>query len=114
MRYKSIEDIVQGLFYLREDSLLKTIHRDLQDSNILLDVEMNPTILDFVMAKLFKVDETQANTSRILGTYRYMAPKYAGHFSAKSDVCSYGVSFFEIVSGQKINSFCYGENAEDL
>ncbi|KAB1202814.1 Cysteine-rich receptor-like protein kinase 29 [Morella rubra] len=56
------------------------------------------------------------NTSRIVGTYGYMAPEYAmhGQFSVKSDVFSFGVLVLEIVSGQKNNCFRNGENVEDL
>ncbi|KAL4628734.1 hypothetical protein ACB092_05G260400 [Castanea dentata] len=77
---------------------------------------MNPKISDFGMAKLFLLDQTQANTSRIVGTYGYMAPEYAmhGQFSVKSDVFSFGVLVLEIVSGQRNNCFRNGENVEDL
>ena len=45
-----------------------------------------------------------------------MAPEYAmyGQFSVKSDVFSFGVLLFEIVSGQKNSRFCYSEHVEDL
>ncbi|XP_021802608.1 cysteine-rich receptor-like protein kinase 29 [Prunus avium] len=77
---------------------------------------MNPKISDFGMARLFVLDQTQGNTSRIVGTYGYMAPEYAmhGYFSIKSDVYSFGVLVLEIVSGQKNSGFRHGENAEDL
>nr|CAD1823446.1 unnamed protein product [Ananas comosus var. bracteatus] len=104
-RYKIIEGISRGLLYLHEDLRLKIIHRDLKASNILLDAFMIPKISDFGLAKLFDVDASEGNTSRIAGTYGYMAPEYViyGHFSTKSDVFAFGVLILEIVTGQRID-----------
>ncbi|KAM1122793.1 hypothetical protein ACFX13_004369 [Malus domestica] len=57
--------------------------------------------------KIFKHNELEANTNRVVGTYGYMSPEYAmqGIFSIKSDVYSFGVLMLEIVSGRRNNSF---------
>ncbi|KAG6714651.1 hypothetical protein I3842_05G212700 [Carya illinoinensis] len=110
-RFEIIIGIARGILYLHHDSRLRIIHRDLKTSNILLDDEMNPKISDFGVARIFKGDQIQDRTNRVVGTYGYMSPEYAvfGKFSTKSDVFSFGVILLEIVSGKK-NSGSYMEH----
>ena len=49
-------------------SRLRIIHRDLKTSNILLYREMNLKISDFGTARVFKENESRANTNRIVRT----------------------------------------------
>ncbi|RDX72586.1 putative leucine-rich repeat receptor-like serine/threonine-protein kinase, partial [Mucuna pruriens] len=100
-RQKICVGIARGLAYLHEESRLKIVHRDIKATNVLLDKDLNPKISDFGLAKLDEEDNTHIST-RIAGTYGYMAPEYAmhGYLTDKADVYSFGVVALEIVSGR--------------
>ncbi|CAN8259345.1 unnamed protein product [Cochlearia groenlandica] len=104
-RQKICVGIARGLAYLHDESRLKIVHRDIKATNVLLDKELNPKISDFGLAKLDEEENTHIST-RVAGTYGYMAPEYAmrGHLTDKADVYSFGVVALELVHGKSNTS----------
>ncbi|KAK1355256.1 G-type lectin S-receptor-like serine/threonine-protein kinase [Heracleum sosnowskyi] len=73
-------------------------------------------IIDFGLARTFGESETQARTTRVVGTHGYMSPEYAidGMFSVKSDVYSFGVSVLEIITGKRNRGFDHPDHNLNL
>lgn len=102
-RMKIALDAARGLAYLHEDSQPCVIHRDFKASNILLENNFNAKVADFGLAKQAPEGRTNYLSTRVMGTFGYVAPEYAmtGHLLVKSDVYSYGVVLLELLSGRK-------------
>ncbi|KAK4432900.1 Receptor-like serine/threonine-protein kinase ALE2 [Sesamum alatum] len=102
-RLKIALGAARALAYLHEDSSPRVIHRDFKASNILLEDDFTPKVSDFGLARAAMDEENRHISTRVMGTFGYVAPEYAmtGHLLVKSDVYSYGVVLLELLTGRK-------------
>ncbi|XAR72819.1 Non-specific serine/threonine protein kinase [Bertholletia excelsa] len=101
-RHKIALGAAKGFAYLHEDCNPRIIHRDIKAANILLDNTFEAKVADFGLAKLSNDNYTHVST-RIMGTFGYLAPEYAssGKLTEKSDIYSFGVVLLELITGRR-------------
>ncbi|GMH13307.1 hypothetical protein Nepgr_015148 [Nepenthes gracilis] len=102
-RLKIAQDAARGLAYLHEGMDFQIIFRDFKSSNILLDDQWNAKLSDFGLARLGPSDGLSHVSTVVVGTVGYAAPEYiqTGHLTSKSDVWSYGVFLYELITGRR-------------
>ncbi|GJS95161.1 serine/threonine-protein kinase, active site protein [Tanacetum coccineum] len=99
-------DIAHGLEYLHSNTEEKPmiVHRDIKSDNILLDNNWVAKIADFGLSRLRPANQkaNTINTCTIAGTEVYLDPEYmeTGKLRKESDIYSFGVVLFEVVSGK--------------
>ncbi|XVF79690.1 hypothetical protein PTKIN_Ptkin15bG0009700 [Pterospermum kingtungense] len=102
-RLQIILGAAQGLAYLHEGLEVQVIYRDFKASNVLLDENFNPKLSDFGLAREGPIAGRTHVSTAVVGTYGYAAPDYieTGHLTDKSDVWSFGVVLYEILTGRR-------------
>ncbi|KAJ4776540.1 Protein kinase superfamily protein [Rhynchospora pubera] len=103
LRLQIILGAVEGLVYLHEGLEVQIIFRDFKASNVLLDKEFKPKLSDFGLAREGPTASKTHVSTAVVGTHGYAAPDYiqTGHLTAKSDVWSFGVVLYELLTGRR-------------
>ncbi|KAI9112801.1 hypothetical protein K1719_016118 [Acacia pycnantha] len=93
----------QGLAYLHDESEVQVIYRDFKCSNVLLDENFKPKLSDFGLAREGPIAGNTHVSTAVVGTFGYAAPDYVetGHLTTKSDVWSFGVVLYEVLTGRR-------------
>ncbi|CAI5460829.1 unnamed protein product [Closterium sp. Yama58-4] len=97
-RLAVLVDVADGLSFLHSRRI---VHRDVKPANVLLDADMRAKVADFGFMR--KMEATQVNTTRVMGTPGYVDPEYQQTRLATTatDVYSFGVLLLEVMTGRE-------------
>src|SRR6266545_924679 len=94
-----IVKLARTVHYAHERGIL---HRDIKPGNILLDVNGDPHLTDFGLARLLETESSVTRTTEALGTPGYMAPEQArgnhGQLTNATDVYGLGAVLYQLLT----------------
>lgn len=97
---KQICDVLIYLHTLKPNPI---IYRDMKPSNIIVNAEGKAKLIDFGIAREYKVQSTADTT--VIGTRGYAAPEQYGksQSDARTDIYSLGVTLYHLLTGKSPN-----------
>lgn len=96
-RLKIVKGVARGLVHLQSElPSLIVAHGHLKSSNVLLNEEFEPLLMDYTLAPLVNQEHAQQTL------VAYKSPEYAQHgrTTKKTDVWSLGILILEILTGK--------------
>lgn len=98
-RFKIIKGVIKGMVYLKNELPSLTVaHGHLKSSNVLLDKDYNPVLMDYALVPVVN----SAQIHQVLVAYK--SPEYAqnGQTSKKTDVWCLGILILETLTGKYV------------
>jgi eukaryotic-like serine/threonine-protein kinase len=97
------EQLSDVLSYLHTRKPNAIIYRDMKPDNVMLTPEGKIKLIDFGIAREYKVDSSSDTTN--LGTKSYAAPEQISgkQSDARTDIYSLGVTLYNLVTGKSLN-----------
>ena len=96
-----VKTIAEAVHYAHERGIL---HRDLKPSNVLIDVQDQPHVVDFGLARQLEGDSELTVTGQVLGSPQYLPPEQAtgqrGRVSRRTDVYALGATLYHLLTGR--------------
>jgi serine/threonine protein kinase len=95
--FKISQDVLNALGYAHQRGM---IHRDIKPSNIMINIYGQAILMDFGIVKILG-GESHTASGAVVGTAMYIPPEFIRGEKAdeRSDLYSFGVTLFEMVSG---------------
>ncbi len=96
----ALAKIARAVHYAHQRGVL---HRDLKPANILIDVDGNPLVTDFGLARLMGEERRLTKPDAVVGTPSYMPPEQTvapQMVTIAADVYSIGAIGYELMTGQ--------------